>query len=222
MRKIILSAAVAISFFQAQAQISVAPEVGLNLANMKSEINGQQNPFDLKMKPGLKAGAVVHIPVAKGFFVQPGIFFSMKGTKTEYSESFMGQTASYKGSYKLNYLEIPVNLGYEYAIGKAGSVFVTAGPYLGYALSGKTVTETSLNGSSIGTTDEKIKFGSDENEDDMKAMDFGLNFSAGYKLPMGLFIRAQYGLGLANLSNVDNTTLKNNVLSFSLGYAFGL
>lgn len=221
MKKLILTIAVSIAAAQVQAQISIAPEVGVNLAN--ASVN-QESPFggtlspSTKMKVGIKAGAFVDIPVAGGFFIQPGAFFSMKGYKSSYSLSFLGSTASAEYTASLNYVEIPVNLGYRYTIGNAGSIFVTAGPYLGYAISGKVKGESFLNGVSQGKEEEDIDFGSGDEE--VKPLDFGLNFSAGYQLPMGLYVRAQYGLGLSNLANNSGGSFKNRVLAFSLGYAF--
>ncbi len=221
MKKLILTIAIGITVVQAQAQLSIAPEVGVNLSNasVTSNIFGS-NDVSTKMKPGLKAGAVLDIPIIGGLFVQPGAFFSMKGYKTSSSLTLLGNTTESKGTVALNYVEIPVNLGYRYTIGNAGSVFVTAGPYLGYAFSGKSKSENTLNGNPVADTEEDIEFGSEDTE--MKPLDFGLNFSAGYQLPMGLYLRAQYGLGLSDLSNTNLVSHKNKVLAFSVGYAFPL
>jgi len=221
MKKLILTIAVGITAAQVQAQISIAPEAGVNLSNASVSTNiFGNNPIDTKMKLGLKAGAVVDIPVVGGLFVQPGAFFSMKGYKVSSSATVLGITTETTGTSALNYLEIPVNLGYRYTIGDAGSVFVTAGPYLGYAFSGKVKQKSTVNGTTMTDTENDIEFGSKDNE--MKPLDFGLNFSAGYQLPMGLYVRAQYGLGLSDLSNTSLASHKNRVLAFSVGYAFPL
>lgn len=147
----------------------------------------------------------------------------MKGAKAESKGDLLGQQFEIKSSINTNYIEVPVNLGYEYKLGKAGGIFITAGPYLGYAFGGKTKAEQFRNGVSVnGVNEEDIAIGSEEGVDDMKPLDFDLNFSAGYKLPVGVYIRAQYGLGLSNLSNNDIVTIKNKVLSFSVGYAIKL
>jgi len=213
MKKMMLTLAAGMAISYAQAQISIAPEAGLNLANASVSGGGTS------MRPGLKAGAVVEIPVVKGFFIQPGIFYAMKGTKSEASGSFGSIVFNAKEKISLNYIEVPVNLGYRYHVGNAGSLFVTAGPYLGYALSGKVKVEGNVAGLG-GTRERDIDFGSKETE--MKALDFGLNFSAGYQLPIGLYARVQYGFGLTNLANASGSSYKNNALAFTLGYAFTL
>lgn len=221
MKKLILTLVAGACLAPAMAQISIAPEVGVNLANASVSTNFfGSNDIDTKMKPGLKAGALLDIPVVGGLFVQPGAFFSMKGYKASSSVTVLGITTEVEGSTALNYLEVPVNLGYRYAIGNAGSIFVTAGPYLGYAFSGKMKSKTTVNGSTSGEAEDDVEFGSEDTE--MKPLDFGLNFSAGYQLPMGLYFRAQYGLGLSELSNTSLASYKNRVLAFSVGYAIPL
>jgi len=64
----------------AQAQISIAPELGLNLANMhgKQTYAGQEYKSDGGIKLGVKAGANVNIPLSTRFVLQPGLFYSIK------------------------------------------------------------------------------------------------------------------------------------------------
>ncbi|MGB4774970.1 MAG: hypothetical protein WBP45_07360, partial [Daejeonella sp.] len=76
--------------------------------------------------------------------------------------------------------------------------------------------------------DGDLKFGNnynendDENNDDYKPLDFGLNVLAGYQLTNGFNIGANYGLGLANLNPSGNSNNKesNNVISISVGFMF--
>ena len=62
------------------------------------------------------------------------------------------------------------------------------------------------------------------NNDNLKSVDFGVNFLAGYQLSSGLNFGAGYGLGLTNLTPTStsstNVEQNNRVLSFTLGYAF--
>lgn len=191
----------------AHAQLSINPEAGINIANMSVKSGGDK--LSTKSKIGFKVGAMVDIGIAKGFYIQPGILYSVKGY--EYDVSVLNT----KTKTTLNYLEIPLNIGYRYEFDNAGAVFATVGPYLGIGLNGKAKGETPL-----GNVETDIKFGSDA--DQMKKIDYGANFSVGYISPIGLYVRAQYGLGIANLSNVNNTTYRNRAWGFSLGYAFVL
>lgn len=107
-------------------------------------------------------------------------------------------------SLNLNYLEIPVNLVYSFGGGEG--FMINAGPYLGLLMSAK-------------AEDVDVK-------DLYSSTDFGVNLGVGYQLPMGLMIRAQYGLGLANIASDDlkagtDMKLSNNVIGITLGYTLG-
>ncbi len=198
MKKLILSAAViAATAVGANAQLSLNPEAGVNFANMT----------DGDMITAWKAGALVNIGVYKGFYIEPGIFYSVKGTKATENIPPLGTV---EAKMNLNYLEIPVNLGYRYDFANAGGIFVTAGPYMGIGLNGKA--KVSSNGMSA---DADLKAG-----DDFERIDFGLNFSLGYMSPWGVYIRGQYGLGLKDA--VEGGSSKHSVIGVSLGYAFML
>jgi len=99
----------------------------------------------------------------------------------------------------LSYLEIPVNV--VYAVGESG-LALHAGPYLGMLMSAK-------------AKDVDMK-------DMYKSMDFGLNVGASYNLPMGLMVRAQYGMGLADINNKDKSgsdkKLSNSCIGITIGY----
>lgn len=223
MKKLVLGI-LSIACFSAisNAQIELAPEAGVNLAKLAM---GQSMGIDWKNKPSLKFGAAVNIPVLKGLYVQPGLFYAGKGVRFSEEQTISGVTAKAKMRINLDYLEIPVNLMYRYKIGKAGSIFATAGPYLGFALSGKIKADFEVGPpANIKESEtEDLKIGKDRS-DDIKPLDFGLNFGVGYQLPFGVFLRAQYGLGLSNINNNpdDNYSMKNRVISITLGYALPL
>ncbi|KAA5536397.1 PorT family protein [Taibaiella lutea] len=218
MKKIIIIIAAALTAQNTFAQISIAPEAGINLSNLTTK-DDNGNSEDFSSKVGLRVGAYVNIPVSHGFFIQPGLLYSMKGAQQNGTESLLGFTVNYKLSLNMNYLEVPLNIGYDYSLGNAGGIFVTAGPYLGYGLSGKAKTSVKITGMPDQNDESDIKFGS--GNDEAKRIDYGLNFGAGYRTPFGVYARAQYGLGLANISNGDgDASIKHKGWALSLGYAF--
>ncbi|RZK69018.1 MAG: PorT family protein, partial [Pedobacter sp.] len=120
------------------------------------------------------------------------------------------------------YLEIPVNVVGKIPAG-SGNVFVGAGPYFGYALSGKSKAKVSVSGGGINESDsskEDLEFGSEDGE--FKRVELGVNFLGGYQLKNGLNINFGYGLGLSNLVNNSSGDGKasNRVLSVGLGFNF--
>lgn len=109
---------------------------------------------------------------------------------------------SISATTNLSYLEIPINV--VYAFGESG-LSAHAGPYLGMLMSAKS--------------------GSDDVKDSYKSMDFGLNLGLSYNLPMNLMVRAQYGMGLADINNKDKSgidkKLSNSCIGITVGYTLG-
>ncbi|WP_289665317.1 porin family protein [Flavobacterium panacagri] len=98
----------------------------------------------------------------------------------------------------MNYLNIPL-MG-KYYVTKGLSL--EAGPQVGFLLSAKNE-----------KTDVKDSF---------NTVDFGVNFGIGYKLENGLNFGVRYNLGLTDINNVDNSSIKNRNGAFqvSVGYFF--
>lgn len=210
MKKITLAIALCATTFVVKAQITIDPEIGLNFNKIKTEVGDNSSESD-DSKTGFRIGAGVNIPLSQGFYVKPGLFYSNKGSKTTTS------IGDFKTS--LDYLEVPVNLGYQYKIegGKSGGIFAEVGPYIGFGVSGKYKGE---NIPVIGSQETDINFGS--GSDETKGFDWGFNFGAGYETPWGIYLKGQYGLGLGNLSNIDNVTSYNRGWNLSLGYQISL
>lgn len=210
MKKTILIASMSLIALGAKAQqVTFAPEVGLNLFNQTQKLGNTELSPDYKV--GFKAGGVVNIPVVAGFYIQPGVFYSTKGWKL--NSELLGVKTDI--SNNLGYIEVPVNALYRFDLGNAGGLFVSAGPYAAIAVNGKTKTTVNIAGIETENS-ENTKFGGDAGE--LKRFDYGLNAGLGYETPWGVYVRAQYGLGLANLSNVDNSTIRNKGFQFSLGF----
>jgi hypothetical protein len=205
MKKItLLLAAVVGAITVSTAQIRIAPEVGATLNKMKMDPDPGTS-----FKVGGRVGGIVDIPLSKNLYLQPGIAFAMKGSKSD--------LLSLEITTNLNYIEVPVNLVYKFGQEGSGRLFVGLGPNLAYAVSGTQKTSGSIFGISFDGK-EDITFGSDSSE--VKAFDFGGNLSVGYELPMGLYARAYYQMGFAKLTNNGSDT-KNMGFGLSIGYFFG-
>lgn len=212
MKKLMLAVmAVGISAGAFAQETSFGVKAGVNLgqySNVADEMKDYQ-----KMNPSFYLTGFADLPVAPQFSIQPGISLQGKGSKLSYDSDGLD------GSVTANVmaLEVPVNAVYYIPTGSSGSVFLGAGPYAAYSLSGKVKMKGDLG--ELGSEgDYDIDFGGDDK--DQKPFDFGLNFMAGYRLSSGFIINAGYGLGLSNLSPSDNSDSKfsNRVLSFGIGY----
>lgn len=208
MKKIVLLAATAAIAQTGFSQISIDPEVGVNFANSRFKMDGLDAQTG-DAKTTFSGGVGVNIGLGGDFYLRPGVYYQGLGSKS----NFLGLVES---DMSLHYLRIPVNVGYNYTIGKnAGSVFAEVGPYVGYAIAGQSKTELG------GISDKSdIDFGSDN--DQMNPLDFGVNFGLGYESPWGVYIKGGYGLGLSSLSNNKDIKWTNNNFNISLGYRIKL
>lgn len=203
MKRILLSlGAILLLAVGADAQVSYGIKAGVNLPKLKATADAANVSYTTKASTNFYVSGYANIFVAPNFAVQPGLSLQGKGGKDKIEGLISGST-------NIMALDIPVNAIYYIPTGNTGSVFVAAGPYLGFNLFGK----DKANGES-----EDISFGS--KEDEVKRIDYGLNFQAGYKFSNGFLINGGYGLGLANLGNVSGAKIHNKILSFGVGFEF--
>ncbi len=224
-RLFVLGAFLMIFSFSAQAQKpAVFVKAGLNLANISMDKDG-----DVENSRGIAsfhAGLQADLPITKFFALQPGVFFTGKGSKLE-SGNTSGNTW-FRSSTKPYYIEIPVNAVVKLPLGNESSFFFGAGPYLGIGVGGKNKIEGEILGVNFSRT-ENIKFSDDDpfTEDEegsgygkMRRFDYGLNGTIGLQSRFALF-SVNYGLGLAKLqsgtSSSEDELGKHRVLSFTVG-----
>lgn len=204
MKKAVLILAAAAVTGTGFSQVSIDPEAGLNIASIRTKL-GNNDASNSDSKTGFSVGAGVTLPIYKGLYVKPGISYQMLGGTTE--------ILGVESATTMHYLRVPVNLGYSLKLSdKAGAIFAEAGPYIGMGLAGK----TKVTGLSNITIEKDITFGS--KVDETKAFDWGFNFGLGYETPWGVYIKGCYGLGLGNMSNMNNTTMTHNNWNIGVGY----
>lgn len=212
MKKLMLAmVALGVSAGTFAQETSFGVKAGLNLGKYSNASDAAKDYQ--KMNPSFYLTGYADLPVAPQFSIQPGLSLQGKGNKFSYD----GNNLDGSTTTNVMALEIPVNAVYYIPTGASGSVFLGAGPYAAYSVSGKVKAKGSIG--DFGTEGESdIDFGGDDRN--QNAFDFGLNFMAGYRLPGGFTINAGYGLGLANLSPSDNSNNKfsNRVLSFGVGF----
>jgi len=179
---------------------------GAAFANYHSKIDGETDNGN--SKTGITAGILVDIPAGKHFSFQPAVNFVQKGTKDEQTTG--GVTEKVK--LTVNTVEVPLNFLYN-AGGSTGNFFIGAGPSFAFALSGKGKYDDGTNSIS-----QDLKFGNSDN-DDMKGLDLGANFLAGYNFKNGLLFSVNYNAGLSNLiPGSGDGTVKSHYFGIKLGY----
>ena len=219
MRKLLLLMSLFVAI-HASAQPSFGIHGNLIGASMNhSSSNDETLEFitgDFKTRMSWKFGLTAQIPVSEQFVFMPQLNLLSKGGKID--RTIEGVEVS--GDVKNTYLELPLNFVYN-----TGSFFIGAGPSISYGLSG----EGDVVVEYLGTRDSQsfdVKFDGKKNADEdepvlhYKALEFGANFIAGYKLSNGIFINAQYNLGLNNIHPDDGNESKNKYFGIGIGYYF--
>jgi outer membrane protein W len=181
---------------------------GLNLSRLPAKDNDDTYNDHTKMHPGFHIGGTVNTPFSDMFSLEGALLISTKGKN--YKDDDI------KGSVNLFYIDVPIMFKALFDLGGVG-VFGKVGPYVGIGLSGKVKTDIDGDKDS-----ENIKWGSDEDKDDLKRLDFGLAIGAGVEIN-ALQISIGYDLGLANISPYtdDGYKMNNRVFKISFGYRFG-
>lgn len=199
MKKLFLVVAVVlVAAISANSQVKFGPKVGLNFSTMSMKMGGES--AETKMLVGYSLGVTFKADLGTNLFLQPSILYSSKGSKYDANDDF---------KITANYVELPVNFGYKLNLG-GSNVLLLAGPYFAYGVGGT---------AKLGNEEADIEWGSDEESDDFKPFDMGLNIGAGFEVN-NFQIAAQYGFGLTNISVGSGTTTKNGVLSLSVAYLF--
>jgi len=113
---------------------------------------------------------------------------------------------------KLAYLEIPLMLKFAFTANDI-KPYIMAGPTFGYNLSSKvkyTLGDTS---------------GEEDNKDDTKSIEVGLDFGAGVSLSMGnnsIFVEARYALSLTDIYEATHSDTKTKGIQIFAGITFPL
>lgn len=163
-------------------------KAGLNLAT-------QTKVDDLKMRPGLYAGAFAEYVIGDYVGVQAELMYSMMGAKAKYD----GATAT----DKTDYIVLPIYAKLYILEGLS----VDIGPQFGYMVSAK------LKGTD-GDASATVSYYDDVD----KKFDVSAVLGLSYKLNFGLDVSAHYNLGLTKLA--DGTDSKNGVIAIGVGYRF--
>ena len=196
MKKVLFILAIAIAATgSVNAQdVKIGAKVGLNLANITGDFDGD----DLDAKTGFNLGVFAEISLSDKLIFQPELLFSTQGAKLE--------ETNYNYSLKLNYLNIPLMI--KYAV--TDKFALELGPQVGFLLSANE--EETFNGETA-SDEEDVK-------DYFKSIDFGLNFGASFDVSEKIIIGARYNLGLSNISDIEDINVKNSLFSLSVGYRF--
>jgi hypothetical protein len=202
-------------------------------AKMNTDSEDDEEFGDFKSRISWKLGVVADVPLSSNFSFMPQLNVLSKGAKIDMSgsEDFGGGIMfnyKVKGNVKLTYLELPLNFVYKAPAG-AGQFYIGAGPSVSYGLGGDVDLKATVSYNGATETESEtanVKFdgkkAEDAEDDDVhfKAVEFGANIIAGYKLPMGLLINAQANIGLSNIDPNEGASSKNTYFGLGVIYFF--
>ncbi len=199
MLRIFLTLCILFSLSQSYGQVSFGVKAGLNISNAK--FDGLNHSARL----GLNAGILSRIKIAKKFLLQPEVIYSIKGYK------FPSTGISGKGTLSLNYINIPILLGFK----PVDKLLVNFGPEIGFLTAAKSTFDNS-------TADLKKIY---------QKIDIGLALGVAYNLSKNLGIDVRYNYGFeglikASFEDVSGTFIEqrtigsNRVLQIGLFYLF--
>lgn len=158
---------------------------------------------------GIFAGVNYNMPLTGDLCVSLGAQYRMNSNSDE--ETLLGVTTETKKSQSLIDVPILFNYGLQFSDDLKLSVFL--GPTVSYALAGTTKTHTYAGTTTILDTEANWY---DDNSN-RKALDLSGTIGISLKYH-NIRLFGGYNMGLLNLTNADNTTLKGTNIFVGLGY----
>jgi hypothetical protein len=217
---LMLIASFAVAQSTNDAKTSFAVLGGVNFQNF----NGKDNNGDKLENDMLlcyHAGVNIQLPLAPQIYFQPGLMYAVKGAKNSYG--------SLLGTFKLSYIELPLNVVYKAALGN-GYFNLGFGPYIAYGIGGKATIESSTASIKKDVIFKNVvETGDDLSTPYFKALDAGGNIFIGFEMAAGIFLQLDAQLGMLKINPEDkrivgiftsNSVVKNTGFGISLGYRF--
>jgi OmpA-OmpF porin, OOP family len=191
MKNIYLLLALLCSALASQSQLRMAVVGGLHSASVKEDNSLPSWENNIKpgysSRPGLNLGILTEIPLSSKnrWYFQPGILYMEKGRKfymrNDSATAAFTDTISSSHNLGINYIEMPLNLGYKLTLGKKVKLLLSGGPYIGFFYSGKQKYETRLY-STNSFKDDQVRLESGNTEGKIKTFDAGVNARAGFEI----------------------------------------
>ena len=198
--------AIAMVSVNAQDNLKWGVMAGMNVS--KYTFTGFDN------RVGFHAGVKAELGLsqeASGAYMDFAALLTLKGAKID-----GGSIATVK--FNPYYLEIPVHVGYKYAVNEDFALFGSVGPYLAVGLFGKAKLKVDGDIADIaelgGNSMSEDIFG----DDGLKRFDFGLGLKAGVEFSKKYQVAISYDFGLVEV--IKEVGMKNRNLMISLGNMF--
>lgn len=165
---------------------------------------------------GVRAGVLLGIKgelgipaIANGIYTEFGLQLS---TKSHKSSSVIGlKEEELQSTTNINYLVVPVHIGYKMKCSKNVSLLANVGPYVGVGLWGKY--KHFENGKKDYSSSDIF-----DTENGYKRFDYGCGFNIGLEYAKHFQLSLGADWGLKDISKVDGWKYKNRSFTISVGY----
>lgn len=200
---------------QAEKPVTIGIRTGGNLSTFTGD--GTDN---LKSRFGFNVGVNVDYSIIESFGIQTGLYFTTKGAKNEYVEDYSYGYISGKETANPMYLQIPVLASYRYNINDNLRWEFNAGPYFAFGVGGKlkdewTVTTIDRRNSTIEAYEDEEDFF----DDGINSFDMGIALGTGFTVNK-FYFGIQYEIGMTNIYDSSDYSMKNSNFTFNIGYNF--
>jgi hypothetical protein len=181
----------------------------IGLANL----NLDNRPITTGPRIGFHAGVYASIPVGDRMEIEPGLFYSQKGSRLAGSVSsnqlseFVNLRADVTN--KLNYIDLPVYAKFYVKDG----FHVFAGPQVSFLINNRMRTQMDVAGFSLLNRHWNVDPG-------YRSIDVAAAGGVGYRFTNGFNLMAGYDHGLVRLIDSENIRAFNRAVKVSVGYEF--
>ena len=163
---------------------------------------------------GAFAGVSFNVPLAGGFGIAPGLYYSMITNKSGSSGSILGIPVSVSSTFMEHAVNVPLYLNYGIDLSGDTNFFIYAGPTAQYGLS----STTKLAGG-VGDNSADKKYDNYDNEN-YNRFNVYLGGGVGFQVS-AIQITLGYDYGLMNLYKGENATKTHRSnLKLGLGFIF--
>ena len=165
---------------------------GGGFATLTGDASGLSSVFNFHV------GAVGDYAFSESFYLEPGLYFTKKGTSYDLEGYFSSESID----VDLYYLELPVLASYRFNFTDKFGLNLQAGPYAAFGLFGE-------SGEGVDSFDEGV----------FKKFDAGLRLATGAQFS-AFSVSLGYDLGLMNVSDAEGGDAKTALFFVTLGYDF--
>ncbi len=191
------------------SQITLGIKGGLTESFLQDKIGSSSENYNFRT--GYQLGVFGEMPINKNISLGPSLQLTQKGFKKV--EGTPESAFYWNRNFSTNYLELPLDVIYNFHLNQNAKIQLGAGPVFGIGLFGKNKTIIT-SGNSAGEAHTEYWNGNDAFD---KRFDFGWDFLISLKCHRTI-ISANYNHGLINILTDGDHTAKNRSFALTLGY----